>query len=147
MDHLVGLYTCKRKTRRWPMTLFFNLIDTAAVASYVLWCRKHQEYHAGKSHKRRLFLIELAHSLFHDHLLRRKSNSQAMQGGVKLAFKAIGFDARPDAVLAAVPQTRKTRCQICPRTVDRKTKTRCSECGNACCHEHSKPVGELCRDL
>lgn len=37
LDHLVRLYPCKRKTLRWPMVLFFNLIDVAAVAAYRLY--------------------------------------------------------------------------------------------------------------
>lgn len=27
LDHLVSLYSCKRKTNRWPMTMLFNIID------------------------------------------------------------------------------------------------------------------------
>lgn len=41
LDYLFGLYTCKRNAHRWPMTVFFNIIETAAVAAYVIWCSKH----------------------------------------------------------------------------------------------------------
>jgi len=143
LDHLIGLYKCKRKTRRWPMTLFYNMIDTAAVAAYVIWCYKHPAYHQSKTHKRRLFLVDVAESLVREHLTRRMGNPQAMQGGVKLAFKAIGFDLGPNAAQAALPAGKK-RCVICPRTVDRKTNARCSECGNPCCQEHCKTVCQLC---
>ena len=27
MDHLATIYSCIRNTRRWPMTLFFNMLD------------------------------------------------------------------------------------------------------------------------
>jgi Transposase IS4 len=57
LDHLIGLYTCRRKTRRWPLTLFFNIVDTAGVASYVIWCAMHPDYQVGKTHKRRLYLV------------------------------------------------------------------------------------------
>lgn len=33
LDQLVRMYTCKRKTLRWPMVLFFNMIDIAGVAA------------------------------------------------------------------------------------------------------------------
>ena len=145
LDHLVDLYTCKRKTRRWPMTFFFNIIDTAGVAAYVVWCSKHPEYQAGKTHKRRLFLIDLAETLVREHLVRRSNNPQAMQGGVKLAFKAIGFDQTSNP-RRLPPLLGKQRCIVCPRTADRKTKTRCEECGNACCQDHSKTVCQLCYD-
>ena len=79
LDHLVGLYTCKRKTRRWPMTFFYNIIDTAGVAAYVLWYTRHPDYQTGKSHKRRLFLVDIAQSMVHDQLVRRSNNPQAIK--------------------------------------------------------------------
>ena len=78
LDHLVGLYTCKHKTRRWPMTLFFNIVDTSGVAAYVLWYSKHPDYQAGKTHKRRLFLVDVAQSFVYEHLVRRSNNLQAI---------------------------------------------------------------------
>ena len=127
------------------MTFFFNIIDTAGVAAYVVWCSKHPEYQAGKTHKRRLFLIDQAETLVREHLVRRSNNPQAMQGGVKLAFKALGFDQTSNA-RRSPPLLGKQRCIVCPRTADRKTKTRCEECGNACCQDHSKTVCQLCYD-
>lgn len=144
-DHLVGQYTCKRKTRRWPMTLFYNIIDTSAVAAYVVWCCKHPEYNSGKTHKRRLFLVELAESLIQEQLIRRMSNPQAMQSGVKLAFSALGYDQQRNTPQAA-PLPGKKRCVVCPRTIDRKTNVRCRECGHPCCQEHSVVTCQLCND-
>ena len=145
LDHLVGLYTCKRKICRWPMTFFFNMIDTAVVAAYVVWCCKHPYYQNEKSHKRRLFLIDLAESLVSEHLTRRRNNPQTMQRGVKLAFKALGFHNQPNAVIVAQSDGKQHR-QICPRAVDRKTRTRCSECRNPCCQDHSSVVCDICHD-
>ena len=42
LDHLTRLYTCKRKIKRWPMTIFFNIVDCAAVAAYVIWIENFQ---------------------------------------------------------------------------------------------------------
>lgn len=44
LDHLVRLYTCKRKTMRWPMVLFFNLIDVAGVAAYRLYSFANEQW-------------------------------------------------------------------------------------------------------
>jgi len=145
LDHLVGTYKCRRKTRRWPMTIFFNVIDTAAVASYVTWCAKHPQYQDGKSHKRRLFLVDLAHGLVRQQLERRKENPRVMQTQVKLAFRAIGMDVAATPVQHQAPtDTVKKRYVACPRSVDRKTKTKCSDCGNPCCQEHYKILCPHC---
>jgi len=37
MDHLATNYSCRRNIRRWPMTLFFNILDVGAIASYIMW--------------------------------------------------------------------------------------------------------------
>lgn len=37
LDYLVKAYTCRRITKRWPLALFFNLINIAGVAAYRLY--------------------------------------------------------------------------------------------------------------
>lgn len=44
LNHLVRLYTCKRKSLRWPIVLFFNLIDVATVAAYRLYGFSNDEW-------------------------------------------------------------------------------------------------------
>jgi len=39
-DQEVGYYTCARKTRRWPMRLFFFILNTACLNAFVLWIIK-----------------------------------------------------------------------------------------------------------
>ena len=34
MDHLATLLSCKRKMNRWPIVLFFNMLDVAGVATF-----------------------------------------------------------------------------------------------------------------
>ena len=36
MDHLATIFSCKRKTNRWPMVLFYNMLDVAGVAAFVI---------------------------------------------------------------------------------------------------------------
>ncbi|XP_025754432.1 piggyBac transposable element-derived protein 4-like [Oreochromis niloticus] len=37
LDKVVGTYSCRRKTNRWPVALFHNLLDVSLYNSYVLW--------------------------------------------------------------------------------------------------------------
>ena len=34
-DQMIGAYSCARKTKRWPMRLFYIMIDTACVNAFV----------------------------------------------------------------------------------------------------------------
>ena len=145
LDHLVGQYSCKRKIRRWPMTLFFNIVDCACVAAYVAWLARNPSWNANKSHKRKIFLRELSENMVEEQLQRRCQNPQVMQAKVKLAFKALGL--QPAAVQAQEQSTTvQKRCSLCPRSSDRKTKTRCSTCGIPCCQDHINIICMNCSD-
>lgn len=37
MDKMLSQYTTKRKTYRWPLALFYNFLDTAALAAYIIF--------------------------------------------------------------------------------------------------------------
>ena len=41
LDRMVRTYTCKRMTRRWPVVLFYNMIDVSAVIVCVVWQQLH----------------------------------------------------------------------------------------------------------
>ena len=44
LDHLAGLFSVKRKTRRWPLVLFFNMLDVGAIASFVIWIANYPDW-------------------------------------------------------------------------------------------------------
>ena len=56
LDQLVHSYMTKRKSRRWPLCFFHNLLDVAGVAAFILWTSKNPNWEGRKLHKRRLFL-------------------------------------------------------------------------------------------
>ena len=61
LDRMVRTYTSKRMTRRWPVALFYNMLDVSAVNAYVVWQQLQGENSSGFSKKkRRKFLIQLA---------------------------------------------------------------------------------------
>ena len=71
LDKLIRTYSCKRKTKRWPMALFSIFLDIAAYNVFVVYMAVHHQYNSGKSHKRRLFIEELALSMIMDAVDRR----------------------------------------------------------------------------
>lgn len=55
LDQMVGSYTTKRKTNRWPFALFGNMIDVAGVNAYVLWNEANPERNKNKLFKRHVY--------------------------------------------------------------------------------------------
>lgn len=47
---LVTTYSCKRKTLRWPLVIFFDMLDICAYNAFVIWMSLSPEW--GKLQKR-----------------------------------------------------------------------------------------------
>ena len=37
MDQMLSEYTTRRRTNRWPLAMFYNMIDIAGLASYIVY--------------------------------------------------------------------------------------------------------------
>ena len=73
LDKLVTAYSCKRKTLRWPLVIFFDMLDISAYNAFVIWRAQSPEWNRGKLQKRRLFLEELGKKLVRPHIARRRN--------------------------------------------------------------------------
>ncbi|KAI4823560.1 hypothetical protein KUCAC02_012620 [Chaenocephalus aceratus] len=47
MDQMVRTYTCKRRTRRWPMVLWHNVLDVATLNAFTSYTAQHPGYMGG----------------------------------------------------------------------------------------------------
>lgn len=61
-DQLCSNMGCNRKTRRWPLCVFFGMVNIATINSYVIYC--YNKYRTNdKSLSRYHYMIELSKSL------------------------------------------------------------------------------------
>ena len=146
MDQMVRNYSCRRKINRWPMTFFFNMVDVAGIAAFVIWITKNPAWNERKSHRRRLFLQELGRNLVDSHLNRRRQNPAALQRNVRIAMQSLGFPI-VDSTTVVSKAGVKQRCHLCPRVRDRKVVTCCSSCKKACCPDHQEIICRSCLDF
>jgi len=72
-DQMIETYSSKFATRRWPVALFCNLLDIAALNAYVLF-EKLKMDGAGKE-KRRLFIKRLGKGLCQELQEHRRSDA------------------------------------------------------------------------
>lgn len=89
-DKMLRGFTCKRKTNCWPMAMFYNIVDVAALAAFRLFEMCHPSWNLNKSEKRNFFLKELAFDLAEPHL-RNRIKTKNMTKNTKIAMDLIGF--------------------------------------------------------
>ena len=71
MDKKITAYTCKRKTNRWPVVVFSNILDVSVNNACVLFISVFQDWNVTKHHRRRLFIQTIDESLINEHVARR----------------------------------------------------------------------------
>ncbi|CAL9684658.1 unnamed protein product [Knipowitschia caucasica] len=73
MDQMVREYSVRSGTRRWPVAVFYNMINMAALNAHVLY-----QACTGKQERRVDFLVELARELAHCHVGAKKGQKEEM---------------------------------------------------------------------
>ncbi|CAJ1076398.1 piggyBac transposable element-derived protein 4-like [Xyrichtys novacula] len=47
-DQLIHNFSCQRRSRRWPRTLFFNMLDISAYNAYIIFTHVDSSWNEGK---------------------------------------------------------------------------------------------------
>ncbi|KAF2893121.1 hypothetical protein ILUMI_13052 [Ignelater luminosus] len=115
MDKLVRKYTVKRQTRRWPVTVFYNMIDISALNAYLIWCHLTKDWRIKKGYKRREFLMQLRKEL----VVTGRSTEKA---------------STSQSYPQETQKLKRDRCWKCPRNLDRKYSKRCQNYNRFVCN-------------
>lgn len=137
VDRLCANYNVARNTRRWPMVIFYSILNLAGINSFVVFCSNNPN----STQKRRGFLRTLALELIKPHLSVR-SNLQTIPRTLRNRLQEIS--GTPDTAQAVAPPNQQTgRCAICSSRKSRKTRFFCRKCYKYMCLEH---IGIICND-
>ena len=97
LDKMCAWYSCKRLSRRWPVRLFFGLLDITSVNAFVIWTELNPTWKCSNSGKqpsdlRRLFLLAVGKCMVMSSVERR-SLSQAVTflPATRRAVTAVGL--------------------------------------------------------
>ncbi|XP_077128955.1 26S proteasome non-ATPase regulatory subunit 14 isoform X1 [Ranitomeya variabilis] len=143
LDQAIATYTCKRKTNRWPIILFYNILDISAYNAFVLWREIDPDWNRNKLHKRRLFLEELGKSLVRPYIESRKVTPRSE--GATAIVKSVQHAQERDSTSTASTSTatsstatskKRKRCSFCPSSCDNKTNLTCAGCSKYLCKGH-----------
>ncbi|KRX59338.1 PiggyBac transposable element-derived protein 4 [Trichinella sp. T9] len=110
LDKMTSTYSCQRMTARWPLVIFYNIIDVSAYNAYVLWTEKHPTWNAGRLHKRRLFVEELGKALVQPEMMRRKTLPRT--AAAKSAVERLRKDAEQPSTSGITMQVVKKELDV-----------------------------------
>nr|XP_020470705.1 LOW QUALITY PROTEIN: piggyBac transposable element-derived protein 4-like [Monopterus albus] len=72
VDNMVTAYSCKRRTLRWPLVIFFDMLDISAYNAFVVWTAVNPEWNRRKLQRRRFFMEELGKALVTPYMQTRQ---------------------------------------------------------------------------
>lgn len=131
VDKMCGTYSVLRRTRRWPLVLFFQLVNIAGINSQILYNAIHIE----DGHKyRRIFLKELAISLMKPHLSER-ATLRTLPSDIQRFLNK--YKPPQEEQEEEPPAKIRGRCFCCGRQKNRVTTISCHTCRKPVCKEHA----------
>ena len=151
LDQLCHNYTTTRKTRRWPLRVFYSILDQCGVNALILFVNANPQWkEQGKT--RRTFLKELSLSLVKQHTSLRLCVRTMPRELNMLMSKVIGQDPpEVERNSAAAGSSNlggtKKRSNFCPRKKDKKTAIQCNSCKKPMCPDHRAMICVPCLEL
>lgn len=136
VDRMASSYNVARNTRRWPMALFYGILNVGAINAAVVYRANQPDGRFSKS--RRLFLKDLGTELLQNNLRRRAYASNLPRHVRQSAIRLSGVTPAEDAP-SPLPNKRGW-CKYCPR---RKTRQHCKICKSWLCVTH---ITACCQD-
>lgn len=155
LDQMAHAFTVKRKTKRWPLVIFFNIIDLSTIAARVIWQARLPDDKLSHDDNRQLFIIAIAREMVLEQVQRRASIptlNLPIKQNIDTVLKSL-LPTPPQAASTSTPQNQRKRpkphataqpepkkqkrCSLCPGKTDRKTKTCCQKCYRHICKDHT----------
>lgn len=136
VDQLCATYTVSRVTRRWPLVLFYALLNVAGINAYVIFKANLEN----RSVIRREFLKNLALQLMKPLLIER-SMTASLPSDIK-AFLQLYKPPEKELHQNAdeLPMKKRSRCVPCGRSKNKWTQMKCNTCQKFVCRDHSKMI-------
>lgn len=133
VDQLCSLYDVARITRRWPMVIFFSLLNIAGINSQVVHVSNHPDPKSDL--KRRIFLKQIALTLIDEHLQRR-SYQKNVPETVRQRRQDVAGTSEASSNVEEIPEGTRKYCSGCKNK--NKSRFYCQKCKSFVCLKHAK---------
>ncbi|XP_068240220.1 LOW QUALITY PROTEIN: piggyBac transposable element-derived protein 4-like, partial [Palaemon carinicauda] len=133
-DQICSALTCSRKTRRWPVCVFYGIINLVMNNSFFL----HQNLPDNTLYNRRQFPAELAMELARDAALSRLANKRYLPRDLTYLICSVFAVQEPEDESPDTPKRseKRNRCPLCPSSSNVRTKFLCGKCHKPVCNSH-----------
>ena len=135
-DQLFHAYTVTRRTNRWPIRIFFGMLDQAIVNARIL--RKCELVaQNSKAECKAIHWLEKVYIHLMKPFLAQRLVVLTLRKSIRLAIQSIvDENASPQRTYQPVTLENWQRCGLCPRKMDRKIKVACASCETPICKDH-----------
>lgn len=138
LDKMCKHYDVSRNSRRWPLTVFFHLMNVGGVNALNIF-KSNKNY---EKISRKQFLRDLAFELI-EPAIRRRVVMETLPKEIRLRGKRLlGIQEDPP-----VPRERPVgvgKCYLCGRARNKSTRKTCEVCLRWVCPDHQKTVCNDC---
>ncbi|CAK1594579.1 unnamed protein product [Parnassius mnemosyne] len=134
VDQMCSIMSTSRKTNRWPLCLFYDILNLSIVNAYVIYV-SNAIRNGKKPLKRRPFALEMADELMKPWLQERYQTVSLQRNLKHIIAEILKIHDPQEGPSQEVPRTRKT-CSYCPAKKRRMTTNFCKGCKKAICREH-----------
>lgn len=139
-DQMCAKYNVGRRTKRWPMVIFYHLLNVAGINALVIY-----KANVEQGISSREFLKHLAVDLTRAHQQTRAKIPQ-LPRAIQKRLKRSADVQPPSSTSRDSPSTSYKRCHICPRSKDKKIRMTCAKCNQHVCHDHSIMTCDECKE-
>lgn len=146
VDKMCVAYNVARNSRRWPLTVFFNLLNIAGINSQIIYTMNTDE-----KQTRRSFLLSISTEMIKPQIMKRIHTTNIPR---ELGKRCASFlhcnepstskDQCFEVEEEKRPRLGKGRCHLCPRKQDKKTQITCVKCHQFTCKSHQNIVCDEC---
>lgn len=140
LDQKCANYSCNRRTRRWPMAVFFALLNISTVNAYVL----HQSYRDAQYITRLNFLKALARSLTEPYMKVRLTGANLQKELRFTISRVLKVEVNEEENPEVDVLERRGTCYLCDWRLKRRTKYLCCACKKPICLQCSKKICKRC---
>lgn len=136
-DMLCHAFTASRRTNRWPMRIFFGMLDQAAVNARILVQCQRERAGLNKRITAQDCLRELSLTLVRPELDERLL-LPTLRNDLKLGILGILKKDPPPGLVANERRklVKQQRCGVCKKGKDKKTTSLCPSCLRPMCDQH-----------
>lgn len=142
LDRKCANYSPSRRTNRWPMAIFYAMLNISTVNAYVLY----QHYKSTANIQRMDFLRQLAWHLVSPFMRHRLENTRVPRELRVRIETMLGVTSGNAAQLEYSDERLETKktCSFCPYQLKRKTFYVCRKCSRPICLEHIRKYCNVC---